>query len=53
MAYIYINRSDTDAGTLPIPAAIGTAAGMAITVYQGAEKLVASAALATLSYLLL
>lgn len=54
MAYIYINKSSTDSDTLPIPAAsITSTAGLAIKVLMGAEKLAASVALASLSYMLL
>jgi hypothetical protein len=54
MAYIYINKSSTDSDTLPIPAAsIQSTAGLAVTILMGAEKLAATAALASLSYLLL
>jgi hypothetical protein len=52
MANIYINRSDTDSDVLAIPAVLSDVNGMAIAIYQGANKLVASTALAALTYAL-
>ena len=53
MASIYINKSDTESDTLPIPAVLSTEAGLAINVLKSAFTLAVSGALAVSSVLML